>query len=96
MSGVCRLYLIAYDVSNNRRRTRLVRVAQRYALRVQGSVFEGWMKPAEAADLLRRAKPLLNPAEDSLRLYPVCAACREGVIALGRGQLPEQPDEIVV
>ena len=37
------------------------KLACRYAVRVQGSVFEGWLTDSQVAELLRKAAPLVQP-----------------------------------
>lgn len=68
------LHLIAYDVVSNARRRRLAKLMEAYGLRVQDSVFESQLGPAEAKELLWRAEKLIERT-DSLRCYPICAAC---------------------
>lgn len=68
------LVLVAYDVSTRtpagRRRLRCVAEAcEDYGQRVQGSVFECLVAPAEWTRLRGRLLGLYDPAEDSLRFY---------------------------
>ena len=37
------------------------KLACRYAVRVQGSVIEGWLRDSQVAGLLRKAAPLIQP-----------------------------------
>jgi CRISPR-associated protein Cas2 len=88
--------IIAYDVSCDRRRARLERLVSQWATRVQYSVFEGRLSDPEVAALLRRAKALLEPATDSLRVYRLCAGCAERVDCLGVEGPPADPHEVIV
>jgi CRISPR-associated protein Cas2 len=68
------LVLVSYDVSTVSRqgRTRLRRAAKAcldYGQRVQNSVFECDIDPAQWTELKDRLIELINPEEDSLRFY---------------------------
>lgn len=84
------LWVAAYDIPDNRRRTKLHRLMQAYGLPVQRSVFECYLESAERADLTRKAKALLDPREDDLRLYAVCETCRRAAETIG-SMWPERP-----
>ncbi len=87
--------IIAYDIACDRRRRQMQQLAQSVAERVQDSVFEGWLSDREVADLLRRARPLIEPATDSLRIYLLCESCREQAHCLGAPITPPPPDDIL-
>jgi CRISPR-associated protein Cas2 len=90
-----RLRIIAYDVACDRRRRRLEKLACRYAVRVQDSVFEGWMTDDQVAELLRRAAPFIKPPADSLRVYGLCAQCSRAACAVGGKPSPAPPPDDV-
>ncbi|HNH35880.1 MAG TPA: CRISPR-associated endonuclease Cas2 [Rhodocyclaceae bacterium] len=70
-----RLWVVAYDVADGRRRRRLAHLLGRRLERVQESVFEGWLGTADMRTLLADAAALIEPGADAVRAYPV--ACRE-------------------
>lgn len=68
------LVLVSYDVSTvaapGRRRLRLIaRTCQNYGQRVQNSVFECVVDPAQWAELRHTLLAIHEPEEDSLRFY---------------------------
>ena len=68
------LVLITYDVSvvTNAGKTRLRKVARQccnYGQRVQNSVFECLIDPAQFAELRYRLEDIIDPEKDSLRYY---------------------------
>ena len=93
---VRRFFLIAYDVSDDRRRVRLEKLLAGYASRTQFSVFEAWLAAGEVDELLGRAEAHVKAPSDSLRLYPVCRECLDGVRVLGRGGPPDEEELVVV
>ena len=66
--------LVTYDVSTQdaagqRRLRRVAKACLDYGQRVQNSVFECQVDPAQFASLKARLLELVDPAEDSLRFY---------------------------
>jgi CRISPR-associated endonuclease Cas2 len=62
------LILIAYDISDAKDRTRVAALLEGEMVRVQESLFEGWMTRAVARRLADEAALLIDEG-DSLRLY---------------------------
>lgn len=89
-------YVLAYDISDDRRRAKIARLMESMGARVQGSVFEAYLKANELEDLLRRAKKVMKPQEDGLRVYPLCRACRAKICTEGTGQVSEPPGLMIV
>ena len=68
------LVVVSYDVSTvtpegTRRLRRVARVCEDYGQRVQSSVFECWLDSTTLLLLRERLLKLLEPGEDSLRIY---------------------------
>lgn len=72
--GDTTLYVIAYDISNDRRRTRIHKVLCGYGDWTQYSLFECWLTRPQLAELRIKLNKILQ-AGDSLRFYPLCKAC---------------------
>ena len=68
------LYIIAYDISEDRRRTRIHKVLCGYGDWTQYSLFECWLTKQQLIELRAKLKRLLQ-AGDSLRFYPLCKGC---------------------
>lgn len=75
-------YVIAYDVSDDTKRTRLSNLLLDYGERVQKSVFEAEISREELQEILDRASNLIDTG-DSLRAYPLCRNCVEGIESRG-------------
>ena len=77
-------YVVAYDISDNRRRRKVAKVMESYATRVQGSVFEAFLTDRESHVLGKRLVSVANTQLDKLRMYPQCVRCQElSVVVLG-------------
>jgi CRISPR-associated protein Cas2 len=96
MSGERSFYLLAYDITSDKRRAKIARLMESLGERVQGSVFEAYLTPAELDKLVRKAKRVLNEDEDSLRVYFLCSACRQKITAHGAGRVTPPPGVMVV
>ncbi len=75
------LVLVTYDVSTvapegRRRLRRVARACQDYGVRVQLSVFECEVDPAQWTSLRARLLSLIEPASDSLRFYLLGSGAR--------------------
>ena len=88
------VFVITYDIRDDKRRLRVARLLARYGDRVQYSVFEAQLSPGEWRRLRQRLLRQMDEAEDSVRVYRLCERCRARVEVLGRGQPPEPVPEI--
>jgi len=75
---------VTYDVATTtpkgrRRLAKVARVCKDFGQRVQNSVFECKVDPAQWADLKNRLLGIMNPDEDSLRCYYLGASWRNRV-----------------
>lgn len=77
------LWLVAYDVSDDRRRRSLESALHAFGERVQYSVFECRFTLAEARFHLARLATDIDPETDSIRAYPLCAWCAATVVHAG-------------
>jgi len=82
------LVLVTYDVSvvteDGRRRLRnIAKICQDYGMRVQNSVFECEVSPAQFTILKNELTEIYDPQEDSLRFYFLGKKGRQRVEHLG-------------
>jgi len=89
------LYVIAYDIADNRRRTQVAHYLEGYGERVQLSVFEAWLDERELQKVRKRLWRAVTE-EGSVRIYALCAACRERVEVLGDGKRTEEVGLLVL
>lgn len=80
------LTVIAFDVSNDRRRRQLTRVLQASGERVLESVFEVWLTAAQLQRLERRAVACIHPVQDRLAFYTLAPSDAQDRIVWGQGQ----------
>ncbi|OLP19163.1 CRISPR-associated endonuclease Cas2 [Leptolyngbya sp. 'hensonii'] len=91
------LWLVCYDVTDDKRRQRLVKRLEQRCQRVQYSVFECPLDEPTLAQLLENSwLPVLKLSEDSLRAYPLDAIARDRTKVYGSPPPYEPPDYIVL
>lgn len=83
------LYVVAYDIPDDRRRNRVHKVLSGFGKWTQYSVFECFLSEKERVMLMEKLGKVLKAEEDSVRLYPLCAACVGKVVTIGS----EKPEE---
>jgi len=77
------LTVIAYDVTDDRRRERVRTLLADYGQRVNYSVFECELEGKEFAQLQAQLARLIDDREDRVIFYRLCAGCRDRKSALG-------------
>jgi len=90
------LTVVSYDVPDDRRRSRLAEVLKGFGERVQLSVFECLLEAEEVERLRGRVLREIDETADSVRIYHLCASCRQKVEILGRGKRTEDPEVYVL
>ena len=81
--------LVTYDVSvdtaaGRRRLRRVAKICEGFGQRVQKSVFECTVNPAQLEQLMHRLVAAIEPEEDSLRFYRLPEPRQQYVQAFGR------------
>ncbi|MEM7117798.1 MAG: CRISPR-associated endonuclease Cas2 [Chloroflexota bacterium] len=89
--------LVAYDISHDKRRTKLHNVLLNYGTPVQYSVFECLLDQKSEEKMRKDVKKVIRPKKDHVRFYPLCGACLKKVeTTAGKEILSELPNAIVV
>ena len=83
------LYVIAYDIPSDRRRTKVHKALCGFGDWTQYSLFECFLTDKELVALRGKLDSILNPKEDSVRFYVLCASCVDKVETIG-SQKPEE------
>lgn len=90
------LYLVTYDIPDDRRRLRLAKALKDFGNRVQFSVFECLLERELMERMRERIFEVICEAEDSVRIYPLCAACEKGLIIIGQGEVSREEEVYVL
>ena len=84
-------HVIAYDISDDRRRARVSAVLQAYGDRVQRSVFVCDLEAELLSEVRGRVSEIINPETDSVYVFRQCAACWEAVGVHGQATVADEP-----
>jgi len=71
------VYVVCYDVSDDHQRQRIAHILSRYGQRVQYSVFEIVLRSAAELESLCQQLRTGMDEETDIRLYRLCAHCRQ-------------------
>jgi len=79
-------YLVCYDISDERRLSRVAKIMEDYGTRVLYSIFECYITPKEFDKMKSAVEKEMDPLDDRVRYYKLCPTCRKPVIHLGYGK----------
>ncbi len=89
--------LVVYDISSDKRRTKLHNALLDFGTPVQYSVFECLLDEKEQEKMKKKVMKVIRPRKDQVRFYWLCAGCLEKVeVTSGREVLSEQPASVIV
>lgn len=86
-----RLWMVAYDISDDKIRREVRKALTNHGTRVQYSVFECFLANKKKHELQTQVTGLIEPG-DSIRWYPLCAWCRDKIIRQGQGVETQNPE----
>jgi len=85
-------YVIAYDIPDDRRRTKVHQILMGFGKWTQYSLFECFLSRKDLILLQSKLDEYLKETQDSVRFYPLCANCVEKVQTIGG---PPPQDEVL-
>ena len=90
------IYLVCFDISDNKNRDRAGKELLAYGERVQKSVFEIALRHPQDVEAIREKLAPLLDAGDDLRFYRLCADCRSQSTDMRGERLARFPAAVVV
>jgi CRISPR-associated protein Cas2 len=84
------LYLVAYDISDDRRRTKIHKILCGFGQWTQYSIFECHLSDKEMVALHGRLDNVIDPKEDNIRFYHICQACQSKAETVGSSPPAEE------
>jgi len=93
--------LVCYDVhtldrAGRRRLRQIAKTCESYGQRVQKSVFECTLEPSLYLELENRLLKILNPGQDSLRIYTLDADMRKRIKSWGRNMAVDFEEPLIL
>lgn len=71
------LYVISYDISDDKERRKISEIISDFGVRVQYSVFECYLKREQIEKLIEQIKnEFTESGDDSILIYKLCEKCK--------------------
>lgn len=67
--------VIAYDVTDDKRRGKVIKAIEKYGTRINKSVYECMVTKSQYERLLESLEKIIKSGEDQLAIYPLCLDC---------------------
>lgn len=83
--------VLSYDVVDDKRRTRVLKLLKGYGTHVQYSVFECELTTQQIAQVGAQLRQIIDPHTDSVRCYLLDTAAVRRIEVLGIGQVSTDP-----
>jgi len=88
--------IISYDIVNDKRRTKVMKLLKGYGTRVQYSVFECRLNAVELTKLSHELRGLIDLNTDSVRCYWLDADAVQRIAIFGLGKVTTEPTHWLV
>ena len=91
-----KLYVISYDIVDDRKRTKTADTLKDYGRRVQKSVFECRLEAKFLAELLTKLREIIDDNVDNVLVYMLCEACVKQKKSMGLKIIEKTEDFLVL
>ncbi len=88
--------VVVYDISHDKRRTKLHNTLKNFGAPVQYSVFECLLDEAGLKRMKKAVEKVIKPRLDQVRYYPLCRQCLQGVQVTSGPEVLHEKEVIVV
>ena len=84
------MLIVAYDISDDKRRNSIFKILKDYGQWMQYSLFECDLTQDKYSELCSKLKNKINRSEDSIKFYFICSSCLDKSNTLGQDNNKEQ------
>ena len=88
--------IVAYDIADPKRLTRVAKIVSDYGVRVQKSIFEVAVDDRIFAEMKARIEKVIVLEEDGVKYFPVCEKCAGTVEIIGQGVYTDPDEEFYI
>jgi CRISPR-associated protein, Cas2 family len=88
--------IVAYDIADPKRLTRVAKIVSDYGVRVQKSIFEVTVTDRIFAEMKRRVEGVIVPEKDGVKYFPLCEKCAGTVEIIGQGVYTDPDEEFYI
>lgn len=82
--------VVSYDISEDKRRTKIHKALKSYGQWMQYSLFECELTETQYAKLRSRLSKMIKSDQDSIRFYFLCSCCKGKVERIGGESLRDE------
>lgn len=75
--------IVSYDITEDKRRTKIHDILKSYGQWMQYSLFECDLTQTQYAKLRSRLQKIIDPETDSIRFYFLCGCCQNKIERIG-------------
>ena len=68
-------YVLTYDISDTKRRDKVVKMMESIGTRMNFSVFECMLTEIQYQNMVKRLDKIVSLREDRINIYPLCMEC---------------------
>lgn len=68
-------FVVTYDISDTKRRDKVVKIMESIGTRMNFSVFECMLTEKQYLSMVNRLEKIAEPGEDRINIYPLCTEC---------------------
>ncbi|MBI4652159.1 CRISPR-associated endonuclease Cas2 [Candidatus Desantisbacteria bacterium] len=88
--------IVAYDVTDDKRRAKIAVQLHNFGQRVQKSVFECYLNKEQLDELKIRLEKIMDFAEDSIRYYYLCKKDEKNIEFIGENIIYKNEDYFMI
>lgn len=88
--------VVVYDITDNKRRTRLFKALKNFGTAIQYSAFECIIEEKDFAELQDVIRKVIHCDDDRVRVYTICKNCHGSIKNMGKGEITMKRDVIIV
>lgn len=89
-------YVIAYDIPDNKRRTKLHNLLKGFGVWNQFSLFEAHLDSQRFNKMLSIINKIIKKDKDNIKIYYLCKDCFSKIVSIGNAEVTEEKKVIVI
>jgi len=93
------IIIVSYDITEQNKRSKIVKVLRECGKRVQKSVFECDVSERDRLDIFSKLSKIMKDKKeekDSIRFYKICDKCLSQTKIIGDGRIEKREDYLII
>lgn len=80
--------VIAYDIADDRRRYKIIKIIEKHGVRINYSVYECMLTQSQLDKIQKKIDELIVRKEDTVVYYPICVNCFTKIVYQPKSHKP--------